>query len=109
MLCEMCQEREATVHATHIAGEDLKHRNLCDKCFEAAKPTQARDLATALQAGCRHCGGEPYTGSGHSLDGLSGTMKLSFMCKPLDSLPLRKEWTLVSCYGVLGRTSRCCG
>ena len=85
MLCDICQKQDATTHETHctnIAGDVPKARHLCDECFEASNLTQARELAKALQAGCRYCGGEPYTGGGHSPDGLSGTMKLSFMCKP---------------------------
>jgi hypothetical protein len=86
MLCDICRKREATSHETHctnIAGDVPTERHLCDECFEASNPTQARELAKALQAGCRYCGGEPYTGSGscHSLAELS-TTKLSFMCKP---------------------------
>lgn len=81
MLCDICQEREATIHNTHIVGEVLRHSNLCNKCFEDSKPTEARDFATALHAGCRFCGGEPYTGSSHSPDGLSNIRNLSFMCK----------------------------
>jgi len=82
MRCDMCQEREATVHNTFIVGEVVKHSNLCEGCFEATKPTEARDLATALQAGCRYCGGEPYSGGGYSLAGSSGGRSMSFMCKP---------------------------
>jgi hypothetical protein len=81
----MFHKQEATRHETHltnIVGDVPKQRHLCEECFEASNPTQAHELTTALKAGCRYCGGEPYTGSGHSLDGLSGTMKLSFMCKP---------------------------
>ena len=85
MLCDSCQEREATVHTTHcsnIAGDVPRQQHLCGECFEASNPTQARELAEALQAGCRYCGGEPYSGGNHSPGGLSGTMKLSFKCKP---------------------------
>src|SRR5271169_4280723 len=82
MRCEMCQEREATIHNTSIVGEVVKPSNLCEECFEASKPTEARDLAKALQVGCRYCGGEPYSGGGYSLAGLSGGRSMSFMCKP---------------------------
>ena len=53
MLCEMCQEREATVHETQIAGDVQKSRNLCEQCFQATEPAQASDLGAALKAGCR--------------------------------------------------------
>jgi hypothetical protein len=69
-------------HCTNTGGDFPKQRHLCEECFESSNPIQAHELTTALQAACRYCGGEPYTGSGHSLDGLGGTMKLSFMCKP---------------------------
>ena len=69
-------------HCTNIAGDVPKQRNLCEECFEASNPTQAHELAKALQAGCRYCGGEPYSGGGHSPDGLGGVRTLSFMCKP---------------------------
>ena len=82
MRCDICQEREATVHNSFILGEVVKHSNLCEECFKASKPTEAHNLAAALQAGCRYCGGEPYTGSGHSLGGAFSPPKLSFMCKP---------------------------
>jgi protein-arginine kinase activator protein McsA len=81
MLCDICQEREATNHATQIVGDVLTHSNLCNKCFEDSKPTEARDLATALQAGCRYCGGEPYSGGYDPIALLSGIYKISFMCK----------------------------
>jgi len=64
-----------------MSGDVLKKSDLCDECFKTSKPNESGALATALQAGCRYCGGEPYTGSGHSLTGLSGPMSLSFMCK----------------------------
>jgi hypothetical protein len=82
MLCDACQKREATVHTTHIVGDTLTHSNLCESCFEGSKTPEASGLAAALQAGCRYCGGEPYTGSGHSIVESRGPLKLSFMCKP---------------------------
>lgn len=85
MLCDLCQEREATVHTmrcTNIAGDVPKQQHLCDECFDASNPTQARELTRAFQAGCRYCGGEPYGGGGDPLAMLSGTHKMSFMCKP---------------------------
>jgi protein-arginine kinase activator protein McsA len=82
MLCDICQEREATNHTTHMVGDSLTHSNLCNKCFEASKPTEARDLATALQAGCRYCDGEPHGGGYDPVALLSGIRTLNFMCKP---------------------------
>ena len=82
MLCDACQKREATVHTTHIVGDVVTHSNLCESCHEISKPAEASGLAAALESGCRFCGGEPYTGSGHSLGGAFSPAKLSFMCKP---------------------------
>ena len=80
MLCEICQQREATVHETQIAGDVLKSRNLCEPCYQATEPAQATNLGEALKSGCRYCGGEPYSGGGSSLPGRAG--EISFMCKP---------------------------
>jgi len=82
MLCEMCKEREATVHDTVIAGDAQKSRNLCDRCFQAVEPARASDLSAALQVGCRYCGSEPYAGGGSPFPGRSGAHGISFMCKP---------------------------
>jgi hypothetical protein len=82
MLCEICQKRKATVHTTIMSGAVLKQSDFCGECFETSKPSEAGALATALQSGCRYCGGQPYSGSGHSLTAMSGIGNLSFMCKP---------------------------
>src|SRR2546429_513271 len=44
MLCDICQQREATIHNTEIDGDVTRHSNFCDSCFEVSKPTEARDL-----------------------------------------------------------------
>ena len=77
----MCHERAATIHLTDIVGDGLKRTNLCDKCFETSKPNDARGLATALQAGCRYCGGEPAGGGPDPIARMCGIYKVSFMCK----------------------------
>lgn len=82
MLCEICQQREATVHQTQIAGDVQKSRNLCEECFQATEPAQASDMSAALKAGCRYCGGEPCAGGGSPLPGPTGAHGISFMCKP---------------------------
>ncbi|HEY5505049.1 MAG TPA: hypothetical protein VIK28_07815 [Sedimentisphaerales bacterium] len=82
MLCDICQKREATAHETHctnIAGDIPKQSHLCDECLKASNPTQARELTTAFEAGCRFCGGKPYIGGSA---GLSGIHKMRFMCRP---------------------------
>jgi protein-arginine kinase activator protein McsA len=82
MLCEICQQRDATVHQTQIAGDVQKSRNLCEQCFQTTEPAQASDLGAALKAGCRYCGGEPYAGGGSALPGQASVCAVSFMCKP---------------------------
>ncbi len=32
MLCCICNEKEATVHLTRIAGEDMRRMDFCEKC-----------------------------------------------------------------------------
>jgi protein-arginine kinase activator protein McsA len=80
MLCEICHEREATVHTTQIAGDVQKTRDLCEQCFQGTEPSGAGDLAAALKAGCRYCGGEPYAGGCSSLP--TRVRGITFMCKP---------------------------
>jgi protein-arginine kinase activator protein McsA len=77
MLCEECHRREATVHITTIAGDDLTKVHLCAKCSEGAAP----DLAAVLQAGCHYCGGAFHC-CGPDLSGQSsGSPKLWALCK----------------------------
>lgn len=95
MLCDICQEREATIHNTQIVGAVLKRSDLCDKCFEFSKPNENQGLAAALQTGCRYCGGEPYSGGDDPIAMLSGVRKVSFTCKSCAdeySRFLRQKW-----------------
>jgi hypothetical protein len=79
-LCDNCHERPATCHICH--GDSAHEgKSLCRECFESANLAVVSGMTKAWEAGCRYCGGEPYSGGGHSLDGLSGTMKMSFKCK----------------------------
>ena len=79
-LCDNCHERPATCHICHSHSVQ-ESKSLCRECFESSNPTVVSGITKEWGAGCRYCGGEPYSGGGHSPDGLSGTMKLSFMCK----------------------------
>jgi hypothetical protein len=81
MICEICGQREATVHEMHIAGDVQKSRNMCEHCFQATAPAQAGDLAAAHRAGCRYCGGESYAGGGSLPSGPAGAHRISFMCQ----------------------------
>lgn len=83
MKCELCHEREATIHSTYVVEEALTHVDLCGDCFEASAPLGARELQKGLQTGCRYCGGKPYCGSGYfhgTTDAFVGPGS-GFMCK----------------------------
>jgi hypothetical protein len=54
---------------------------LCDECFEASNPTQARELTAAFEAGCRYCGGKSDSGGFDPVAMLSGPSRLSFTCR----------------------------
>ncbi len=70
------------MHNTEIAGDVQKTRDLCEQCFQAIEPARAGDLAAALKAGCRYCGGEPYAGGRSPLAGPTGVRGITFMCEP---------------------------
>ena len=86
MLCEKCNQREATIHITEVtigAGGVSKKTNLCSECSESSGgPDEVRGLAAAWKnARCRHCGGEPSSGGHDPIAGLRGIRTMSFMCK----------------------------
>lgn len=70
------------MHNTEVAGDVQKTRDLCERCFQATEPARAVDLAAALKAGCRYCGGEPYAGGVSLLPRPTGIHGISFMCRP---------------------------
>src|ERR1035441_396014 len=83
MLCDKCQQREATCHitnATSIAGDVPTTSDLCSECFETSSPI-AREVATAWQAGCCYCGGEPYCGCPDLSVVLSGVHRRRAICR----------------------------
>ena len=48
MLCEQCQEREATVHTVLVqwpSGELTKH--LCESCYPAVEAARAKSYASS--------------------------------------------------------------
>jgi protein-arginine kinase activator protein McsA len=77
MLCEKCHQREATVHTTTIAGDDVTNVNLCAQCSEGVAP----DLASLLQAGCHYCGGAFHCSAPDLSARSSGNPKLWVLCK----------------------------
>src|SRR5208282_6590816 len=91
MLCEKCQQREATCHVTSITCRDgdaptttddtPTTTNLCSECFEASSP-QAHEMEAAWRAGCCYCGGEPVSSSVDLSAAASGEHKYSALCGP---------------------------
>jgi len=82
MLCEKCQEHEATCHITTIEGGISKSRDLCSECYEAGSP-EAREFAAAQRkARCEYCGGQPCAGGTDFLALVTGVQKMKFMCMP---------------------------
>ena len=41
MLCQICHEREASVHLTQDAGADTVRVDLCERCFRTTLPEVA--------------------------------------------------------------------
>ncbi len=85
MLCERCHEQEAVLHVTRTwAGSSVsKEISLCAECARSFAGLEGiTNLDAAVNgAPCRYCGGEPYSGGGDPIAGLSGVRKLSFMCR----------------------------
>jgi len=80
-LCDRCHERPATCHICH-GNSDREGESLCRECFEAANPSITNAMGKAWGAGCRYCGGKPYSGGGYSCDELGISIKMNFMCQP---------------------------
>ena len=70
------------MHCTNADADVPTKENLCDECFAASSPDEASEMTTALEAGCRYCGGTPHIGGSDPIAGVSGVQKTSFMCKP---------------------------
>jgi protein-arginine kinase activator protein McsA len=63
MLCDKCQEREATIFTTCvISGSPIEKINLCAECFANSEQTLADEIAAAFQGGCCYCGDKPQCG-----------------------------------------------
>lgn len=55
MLCQYCQENEATVHLTHVVGGDVKKLHLCQDCaqksgFDPDSSMSIKDVLLGLGA-----------------------------------------------------------
>jgi protein-arginine kinase activator protein McsA len=82
MICEKCQQNEATCHICTIEGDIMKSIDLCSECHEASSP-EARELAAAQrEARCEYCGGQPCSGGTDIFAMMTGVQKLKFMCMP---------------------------
>jgi len=53
MLCDRCQERNATVFLTRIVSGQMEKGQWCEACYAAIDPAHA----DAMAKGCRFCGG----------------------------------------------------
>lgn len=63
MLCEGCQEREATGHSTLVIDGVARSFALCDECMvPSAGPEAAEFFAAMKTARCIYCGGVACSG-----------------------------------------------
>lgn len=85
MLCGKCHKQEAVLHVTETwaGGSVSKEIGLCAECARLCEGLEGiTNLDAAVNgAPCRYCGGEPSSGGGDPIAGLSGVRKMSFMCK----------------------------
>jgi len=82
MLCEKCQQRDATCHitvATSNSDEEPTTADLCSECFAASNPI-GREVAAELRAGCCYCGGESYCACPDLPVALQGGHKTRAIC-----------------------------
>lgn len=90
MLCEKCQEREATVHMTRIINGVMTNSNLCTECTEASPAAHdreaaawMRELATeAKTKNCKYCGDQPCVPSPDFTAIIAGEQRHTFLCVP---------------------------
>lgn len=90
MLCEKCQEREATVYTTTIIHGVMTTGSLCTECSEASPAVHdryvaglLRDLAAEAKTRiCKYCNGQPCVPTMDLLAGLSGEQRHNFLCMP---------------------------
>src|ERR1051326_760958 len=84
MLCEKCNKQEAVVHITaNWAGSEVsKTINVCEDCFQSLHGLDGTpNMNAVFNARCRYCDGEPYSGGLDPLASLSGTRRISILCK----------------------------
>ena len=82
MLCDNCQQREATHCVNTVVDGVVTTKDLCAQCH-AASSTEARDfIGQAENARCEYCGDGPCGGGTDFLALGTGVSKLKFMCMP---------------------------
>jgi len=84
MLCNKCQEREATIHITSIVDNVSESHNMCEECYQAVSPGAEGLVVEARLAPCHYCGGPPFMG-GPDILAIStgmGAQQTKFMCRP---------------------------
>jgi protein-arginine kinase activator protein McsA len=80
MLCQQCQQREATNHITSIRDDVQEFRDLCNECLESSD-TPVRDIAASMRdARCTFCGAPAKVGSMDSLSLCVGEQRTTHFC-----------------------------
>lgn len=82
MLCNSCQQRQATCHITEIVDGVEQARDLCSECWEASSPIAEELVEAQRNARCEYCGGQPCAGGTDFLAILTGVQKQKWMCMP---------------------------
>ena len=83
MLCEKCQEREATVFITQIVDGDSKSLRYCEECAgeSGALPWDAGTMQAMKTAVCVYCGGSPCVPRRGGLVRMAGLESEDFVCQ----------------------------
>jgi protein-arginine kinase activator protein McsA len=55
MLCEICQERQATVH-TGSESKGTFSRHFCEECFQEKGPLGKLKITHGVEQACHYCG-----------------------------------------------------
>lgn len=58
MLCEICHEREATVHTTPLVPEGTPTSHLCRECFQIRGPIAGMQSVEGMVQTCHYCGAQ---------------------------------------------------
>jgi protein-arginine kinase activator protein McsA len=81
MLCQKCQQREATCHTTAVSGDVAQRSDLCEACFNESASSEIREMTKATRdAHCQYCGGSPCCGGTDTLAMILGIHQMNFMC-----------------------------